>query len=177
MPRRSAQSTHQIDHLCRMALGFDVVDRLANDAGLVDDEGGTEYAHTLLAVLFLLPPDIVGGTDLTVGIRQQRNRETVFIAKRGMAHAVVTADPDDLSVEGGKIIHQVRQLHRLDGTAGGIVLGIEVEHQIVAAEKSFRIHSMHVGIRQLERRGLVTRLQHVVSSLIVIVQGRLRDGR
>src|SRR5262245_44796368 len=74
--RLGPQPLHDVEHLRGQAAGAGVVGGVADDAFLVDDEGGAAL-HAVLAA------------HLPLGIGQQRDRQAVAVAEIGVRQAVV----------------------------------------------------------------------------------------
>ena len=65
-----SERADQVEHGCGMALGLDVVERLADAALLVDDEGRAHDGHAHFAIFLPLLPDAIVLACLAVGIGQ-----------------------------------------------------------------------------------------------------------
>ena len=142
-----------------MALGDHAVLHMAQHAFAIDDESRTHDAHAAHAILFLFLPHAVFFADLAVHIGQEIHRQTVLVAEGGMADAVVLADADDGRIQLGEFVLEIAEFDRFDGTAGRVVLGVEIQYDDTATQLGKLAH-FHVGIRQGKVGCGGTGLQH-----------------
>src|SRR5580704_2853406 len=123
-----------LQHLVDMAGHLHLVPDLGDGAGLVDQEGGALDAHVLAAVEALLHPGAVLRADLAVFVRHQREGEAVFLLELVVLLHAVLGDADHLCLDLGKVGQGVAKAAGLGGAARRVVLGIEVEHDRLAAQ-------------------------------------------
>ena len=157
-----------------MPLGRYTVEGMTDDAVLVDDEGGTLYAHALPAIDLLLLHHAIGLAGFAIHVRHQLDGQTVLVTKGGMADTGIPADPQNHGIPRGEFIRQFTEFHGLHGAARGIVLGVEIEYQVAVADIVGKTHHAHVGGGQLEIGRPVIHLQHRLSSRLLL---SALDGR
>ena len=117
-----------------MARDLDLMPGLGDRALLVDQEGGALDAHVLAAVQALLHPGAVLLADLAVAIGYQREVEVVLLLELVVARHAVLADAYHLRLEFLESRCIVTEGAGLGGTARGVVLGIEIENDRLAAQ-------------------------------------------
>lgn len=123
-----------LEDLAGVVLGLDFLtaeDALDAVVG-VDDEGRTLGAHVLAPVHTLLDPRAEELVELDIGIGDQAEGQGVPRAEALVALGGVTADTDDLIARFAQLGIAVAQTTGLSGAARGIVLGIEVEDDLLA---------------------------------------------
>ena len=123
--------------------------------GRVDDERAAHDAQALPAVEGLFAPRAIPFRDRMVGVAQQRERQRMFRAKGRMALRIVATDTEHDRAVPGELRHGVAKATGLAGAAGGIVLGVEIEDDRLAAEARQLQFRAVVG-REREVRGLCT---------------------
>ena len=69
--------------------------------------------------------------------------------------AVVAAHSDHLGTRRGEIVIGVAEGTGLRGAAGGLVLGIEVEHHRLSRQELAQTDGCAIGVRQGEVRGAI----------------------
>src|SRR6185295_2839846 len=96
--RLRAQAPDQVEHLRRVAARVDAVGAVADDALLVDDEGGAHQALVAhaLGLLFLDHP--VLAADLAFRVGEQRDGDAGLVAEVGVRQAVVARDAEHHAV-------------------------------------------------------------------------------
>ena len=105
---------------------------LLNDALLVNDKGGADGALSLLAVHHLLAPSTHGLHQGLIHIGNQGEGQSVLLLELLVRGSRVLADANNLEALSLKLAIVVAQAASLSRTAAGIVLGIEVQHQLTS---------------------------------------------
>ncbi len=102
-------------------------------AGFGDDEGGAFGAHVFFAVEGFFDPDAVGVDDGVVFVGDEGEGEGVLLDELGVALDGISADAEE---EGflGDLGPGVAEGAGLLGAAGGVVFGVEVEDDFLAAK-------------------------------------------
>jgi hypothetical protein len=111
-----------------MPQGTHLLEHLGDPAPGIDDEGRAIDSHVLLAEHAFLRPDAVRLHDLVIGVGEERERQVVLGLERGVLLHGVGADPKDHCIESLEPREGVSKRARLDGSARGVVLGIEVQN-------------------------------------------------
>src|SRR2546428_2947290 len=104
-PASHAQALHQVVDLGGVAARLDVVGGMADDALLVDDEGGADQAFAprpVLALLFL--QYAVHPAHLALGIGEQRDGDAVLVAEIGVREAVIARHAKAHAVELAELV-------------------------------------------------------------------------
>lgn len=116
-----------------MVGGFDLFEDGGDVAGFGDDEGGAFGAHVFFAVEGFFDPDAVEIDDVVVFVGDEGEGELVFLDELGVALDGIWADAEE---EGflGDLGPGVAEVAGLGGAAGGVVFGVEVEDDFLAAE-------------------------------------------
>jgi 50S ribosomal protein L16 3-hydroxylase len=135
-----------------MAVCLHAIHDMAQFAMLVDHERGTFDRHLLLPVHFLLIHHAVAFADPRIGIGKQQYRQAVLVAERCMAQAVIAAYPDHDRVELAELILERAEFIGFKGASGGVVLGVEIQYDILPALHRGKVDCLHIAIRQLEVR-------------------------
>src|SRR5882757_1006881 len=125
---------HCLQHLVDMARHLHLVPDLGDGAGLVDQEGGALDAHVLAAIEALLDPGSVLLADLAVLVGHQREGEAVLLLELVVLLHAVLGDADHLGLDLGEVGQGVAKAAGFGGAARGVVLGIKVEHDRLAAQ-------------------------------------------
>ena len=86
----------------------------------VDDEGGAQHAHVLLAVHRLLAPGAVLLGDRVVGVGEQGEAEVVFAGELGDRLDLVGRDPDHPGAGRGVLVGAVADAAGLGRAARGV---------------------------------------------------------
>ena len=102
-------------------------------AGFADDEGAAFGAHVLFAVEGFFDPDAVEVDEGEVGVGDEGEGQGVLFDELGVALDGVWADAEE---EGflGDLGPGVAEGAGLGGAAGGVVFGVEVEDDFLAAK-------------------------------------------
>src|SRR2546426_8734129 len=124
---------------------------LADDAVGADPHRRADHALGLLAVHHLVAVGSPRRHDLAIGVGEQRERQPVLLRELRVRLARIRRDAEHHDARLLQILPEVAEPARLLGAAGRVVLGIEVDDDVLALE---------VG----ERDGLAAR----------ILQGELR---
>src|SRR6185436_20945041 len=104
-----------------MAASIDTVERMAHKTLLVDHKSGAhDAALPALALHFLVLQDPILGADFAFGVRQKLHRQSVLVAKRAVAHAIVHANPEDHGIEPKECVLQFAKIDGLDSATGGV---------------------------------------------------------
>jgi hypothetical protein len=131
-----------------MILRIDLLEYLGDAAGRVDDECRTNDTPVLSAVHRLLLPHAVLLRDGVVDVGNQRIRKLMFLLEFFVRLGRIGADAKDDRVESLEPREGVSKRARLDGSAGGVVLRIEEEHDDTTAKR----RQLQLGIGVRERR-------------------------
>lgn len=131
---------------------MDTIEGMAQLALLVDDESGTLDGHLLVPIHFFLIQHAVFFAHARFSIGQQCYRQAMLVAEGCMANAIIPADADHNGVELGEMLFMVAELVRLHGASGRVILGIEIQHNIVFSQMVGKAEHLHVGIGQFELR-------------------------
>ena len=117
------------------------------------------HAHVLTAHEFFESVALVGlGHRAGLAIAEQGEGQGVLIDELGVAFGVVLADAQHLDAMALEAVPLIAEVAGFLGAAGGVVLGIEVDHHPLAAE-IFESNGLAVLIRKREIRGGVTDLK------------------
>ena len=100
----------------------------------VNEEGGAEYAHVGAAVHFLFSPCTEGFEQLVLGVGNEVEGEAVAFTEVLVRPCAVRAHADDFVAGLSELVVMVAEAARLGGTAGGVVLGIEIEHYLASTK-------------------------------------------
>ena len=146
------QSSNTLQYLRRVVLGVHFGNGLDDDAFLVDDVGGAQRALRHFAVHLLLALSLVGLQYSQVGVGDQMERQAVFGDEVLVRFGAVAADAQHLVAQGQKAFVVVAQVAGLGGAARRAVLGVEIQHQLLAGEVS-EFHEVSVLVVPLEVRG------------------------
>src|SRR5690606_9651773 len=111
------------------------------------------------AVILLLLPHAVRLGDPVIRVREQPEVQAVLLAELPVRLDGVRAHAQHDRAARVQVLHAVAELARLDGAAGGVVLGIEVEHDLAATQVG-QADGRAVVRLELEVGGDVVRLQH-----------------
>src|SRR5262249_1052832 len=115
------------DHLGGMTLRLDPGPAPGNPAVGVDEERASGDAPVRLAVVLLLDPRPVGVGDGVVGVGEESEWQAELLAEAAVARCALGADPPDVRAALVDRLVRVAELARLDGAAGRVVLGVEVD--------------------------------------------------
>ena len=98
-----------------------------------DEEGGSLGAHVGFSVHALFDPDLVGLDDFLVFVGEEGEGELMFLDEFLVALCGVDADAEDdgLAFEFGPVVAEGAGL---GGATGCVVLGVEVEDDVLAGE-------------------------------------------
>ena len=135
-----------------MLVGFDAPEDRADATVRADDERGPLRPHEDVASHVLFHPDAVVLDDFASVIAEQRERQAKFVDESAVAFERVGAHTENCRVEVLEIRPAVAQPARLHGAAGRVVLGIEIEHDMFAAE-ILQAHLRAGAIRSAESQG------------------------
>jgi hypothetical protein len=119
-----------------------------------DEEGGAGDAHELPPVKRLLLPDPVRFGDVVVGVGEQRELEPVLLGEPGLARGVEDRHAEHRRLGLAEFWEMVPEVARLLGTAGRVVLRIEVQDQWLPRVVLEAVNRARL-ILERERRGLV----------------------
>ena len=98
----------------------------------------------------------VRGTDGAVRVRQQGGAQIIFLDKGLVAGQVVSTDADQNRFEGVELRFRITETDCFPRSPGGIVFGIEEQHDLATAELGEAEGTAGAG-GQLEFRGRVSR--------------------
>jgi hypothetical protein len=118
----------------RVALRLDASENSGDTTVLVDEKGRPENAHIPSSEHRLLAPDAVRVGDGVIGVSDKRERQLVLLLEVLVLAYRIRAHAEDRRIESLEPREGVAEFARLDGSALGGVLGIEVEHDRMAAE-------------------------------------------
>lgn len=147
-----------------MILRVDLFYHALKPAVLVKDECPAQCAGSRLPVHFLFAPCAERLKHLYGRIREQDERETVFVAEPPVGSRAVLAHSHDIvpGLSQGGII--VPEAARLGGTPRGIVLRVEIYYGLFP-EQVRRPDRVAVLVHDLEIRHSVSWLQHDLAPL------------
>ena len=117
-----------------MARHLDLAPASGNASCLVDQERRALDAHVLAAVHRLLDPHAVGVSDRLVVVGGETHSEVVLFAELLVAFDAVGRYADHLDAGLAKIGCEPGEILGFHRAAGGVVLGIEIEHDRLAFE-------------------------------------------
>jgi hypothetical protein len=144
-----------------VAARLDVVGGVADDALLVDQEAGAHQALAAHAFALLLLDHAVLAAHLALRVGEQADGEAVAVAEVGVRQAVVARHAQHHAVVLDEIFLVVGELGGDQGAARRAVARIEVQHDVLLPLELRQAHVLHVGIRKIEDRSRLSRLQHV----------------
>src|SRR6185369_40246 len=147
------QRRQRLQHLLVVAVDADLLPHLAHGSRGVDQEGRALDAHGLLAVHVLLAPGAIGFGDLVIGVGEEGEVEGVLVAELAVTRHVVGGDAEDHGVLGPYLGAAVAEGAGLLGAARGVVLGVEVENDRLAAERGEPELLAVVGLQREIGRG------------------------
>src|SRR5205085_9127031 len=101
---------------------------------LVYEEGLAADAHVLLAHELLLAVDAVSVGDRVVGVGQEREGELVLVRELPVRALVVERDAEDFDPAPLELRERVAETASLLRAARRVVLRVEVEHDLPAAQ-------------------------------------------
>lgn len=142
-----------------MGLGVHLGEDVGNHAVLVHHKGGADDAHVGLAAHLLLAPSTKGldGGGLHVG--QQVEGQAELVPELGVRGLAILADSQHHCSLGQDVVIHITESAGLRGTARGIVLRIEINHDFLSSELGRRNHgSLLIG--KAEFRHFISNLQH-----------------
>src|SRR6478609_8746788 len=160
---------------------LDVVERVADLALLVDDEGRADDALHGLAVELLLTPGAVGRVDREVLVAEQRDGEVVALAELRELGRLVPGDADDLVAVLLQRVERLAEVAGLLRAARGHGRRVEVDDHLAACEVR-EADGLAGVVGQGEGRGLLAGLEsgrHVCSFVVrcsELVAARTRSG-
>jgi hypothetical protein len=129
--------------------------RLGDGAVLVDDVGDAARVLVFRAVA-----RAVGEADLALGVADQRERKVELLREALVFFRGIEADADDLRVLLLVLANEVPEPGTLDGSAGGVGLGIEPEDDALAAQVA-QADRFALVIDGFEVGRLVSRFEHL----------------
>jgi hypothetical protein len=124
-----------------------------------DEERTADDAHEFAPHELLLLPRAVGFDSLVSGIAEQRKIESVLGLEQGLCLDRIGAHPEDGDFELIEFLFCVTKLGRLNGSTGGVGLGIEKEEDTFALE-IFEGDKFVLVRFQAKGRGFVAGLEH-----------------
>src|ERR1035437_1361846 len=124
----------RLQHLFGVASGFDALPDPGDLAVLADQEGISLHPQILAADELLRAPATVGLGDDVVGIAQEREVEPVLLGELGVRLGAVSTDAIDDGAALVELRTEIAEAARLNGAAGRVVAGIEVQHHRFALE-------------------------------------------
>ena len=117
-----------------MALGFDVVPDVFKLAVRADEESASHDAEKRFAEELLHAARAVGFDRFKIRIAQEIEVEFLFGFERGLSFDGVAAHAENDHAKLVELLFCVAKLGRFNGSAGGVGLRIEEEHDAPAAE-------------------------------------------
>src|SRR5690349_6140929 len=115
-----------------MSFGLDLLPDSRDPSRWVDEEGAARGSHVGLAVVLLLDPRAVGLGRLMILVGEEREGEAELLGELALAGGALGTDAPDVRATFRDRLVRVAELARLDGAAGRVVLGIEVEDRPTA---------------------------------------------
>jgi hypothetical protein len=101
---------------------------------LINDEGGAQYALHDLAVHIFLAPRAVFFHERMIGVREQCERQAVFLNEFLMRSLTVGADADDFNVAFGSFFGGVAEPARFLRSSRRVVFRIKKQHDFFPFE-------------------------------------------
>src|SRR5579883_1822630 len=129
----------------------------AHHALLVDEVGCTLDSHIFPAIHALLDPDAVALADFALGVGGKDERKLVLLLEFVVRGYAVLRDADDHRRHLAEFREGVAEPAGFGRAARRVVLGIEIEHDLLAAQFGERDLAVAVG-RQGEIRRFLTDL-------------------
>jgi len=127
-------------------LGLHILEDLRYAAVRIDHEGRAQDSHVFPAEHGLLTPDAIPLGDGMIRVGNEREGEVVFLLELLMLLHGVRADPNHRCFDSLEPREGVAKLARLEGSARGVVFGIEVQHDCLAAKRLQRDSRATVGL-------------------------------
>ena len=116
-----------------MLRGLHIPEFLREASLFIDEEGGPFDAHVFPAVHALFLHDAVELAHRFFRICQKREIQFIFVAEIAMAAHAVPGNAEDLIAERLKIFLMIPEGLCLHGAAGGAVLRIEIQNDLLSA--------------------------------------------
>lgn len=142
------------EDLVGVRLGLDLLggEDVGDGAVGTDKECGAQGAHVFAPVHGLLAPYAHGLLKAVVGVGNEGEGQVVGGDEFLMRGGRIAADAYDAVAFGGEGVDVVAQRASLGGASGGVVLGVEIEYEIVAGEVGqFYFLAVLVGAQQFGR--------------------------
>src|SRR3984893_2086005 len=140
-----------------MAGDLDLAPYAAHHAFLVDEKGGALDPHVFPPVHALLDPDAVALAHLALDVGGESEGQLVLLLELVVRGDGVLRDPDYGGLDLTEFREGVAKAAGLRGAAGGVILGIKIQHYFLAAQLGQGDLAVAVG-RQGEIRRLVADL-------------------
>src|SRR5260370_41070939 len=116
-----------------MSISRDLVSDLTHNAVFIDQEGLPTDAHELLAIEVFLLPDSVKLAYARIGIRQQRERQAVFVREFAVRGYIIGAHAQHHDAAFLHFAIGIAEAASFFSAAGGVVFWIKVQNNIFAA--------------------------------------------
>ena len=124
-----------LGHFVAMAGGVHLLEHARDAPCGIDDERRPRDPHALDAEGVLLHPHTVRLRDGVVLVHQERHGQAVLLAELPVRVRGVRTHPQYHGIESLEPREGVPERARLDGSTGGIVLGIEEQHHPASAQR------------------------------------------
>src|SRR5260221_10178882 len=161
------------EHFADMAVDLDLGPEAADHAFLVDQHGGALDSHVFAAVHALLDPDAVFLADLAALIGGEDERQRIFLLELVVRPHRVPGNAYDRRGDLGEVGHRVAKAAGFLSAAGGVVLGIEIHHDLLAALRLEGDAAVAIGRQREIRRLVADRKVHLCFSESGLVGGNL----
>ena len=139
-------------HLGGVPLGFHLRVEPEELTRRVEYEGRAHGPHGHLVVEPFLSPGAQGLQHVRVRVRQEGIWQLQFFRKFSVGFDRVLADPCQVKSRGAELSGEFPELARFGGSARGIVLGVNEEHQPVGAGQIGKLPCFSRLIRQMPLR-------------------------
>src|SRR5699024_6434774 len=113
---------------------LDAAPLAAQHAVAVDQKGAAIDPHAGLAVELLLPDHVEQFAHGFFGVRQQGKRQLVLCLEVFVRADAVARYAQDFASARAKLVVQIAKILPLAGTAGGVILGVEINNDLAPAQ-------------------------------------------
>jgi hypothetical protein len=126
------------------------VQRVLQESLAIDDERRTHDSGSLPSFYFLFLQHAVALADVAVFVRQQLHAKTVLVPESAVGHAVIHADAEHDRLQPRELVFELAEVDRLDGAAGRVVAGIEIQDYVLMVPVIFETDDVEVRIGEIE---------------------------
>src|SRR5208283_253380 len=159
------------EHLLGVAGDLHLAPHLGDPPVRTDQEGRAFDAHIFASIHALLDPDAIGRKHRLRLVRGQSNLQLVFRAELVVALLGIGGDAEDRRSGLGEFVAKPVELDRLLRAAGSVVLGVEIERELLALVRGEPVF-FAAGPGKGEIRGRVSgfrslRVGHLILRLVL----------